>query len=85
VVPLVERLADAARTVRELKRRGRQLEDWLADEMRIRGIRENAAVLAVLEISDPGSALAQAYAERYPDRLPELNELLAVLNKDTQR
>jgi hypothetical protein len=82
---MVDRLANATRTVRELSGQGRQLEDWLADEMRIRGIRENAAVLAVLEISEPGSALAQAYAERYPDRLPELTELLAVLNKDTHR
>jgi hypothetical protein len=82
---MVDRLANPTRTERELSGQGRQLEDWLADEMRIRGIRENAAVLAVLEVSKPGSALAQAYAERYPDRLPELTELLAVLNKDTHR
>lgn len=67
---MVDRLANATRTVRELSGQRRHLEDWLADEMRIRGIRENAAVLAVLEISEPRSALAQAYTERYPDRCP---------------
>ena len=58
---MVDRLAHATRTVRELSGQGRQLEDWLADEMRIRGIRENAAVLAVLEIFEPGSDLVVVF------------------------
>jgi hypothetical protein len=62
---MVDRLASATRTVRELSGQGRQREDWLADEMRIGGIRENAAVLALVEISEPGSALAHGEVVGY--------------------
>jgi hypothetical protein len=76
---LVKTLADARRTVMASTERPSLVQEWLTGEMRVRGIRENAAVLAVLEVTEPGSALAREFVERYPDRRPELNELLAVL------
>jgi hypothetical protein len=59
--------------------RGESTSEWLASEIRLRGIRENAAVLAVMEIPEYRYPAAQAYALRYPDRLKVLNDLLAVL------
>jgi hypothetical protein len=81
---MVERLADASRTVEELRNRNQPVDDWLAEQMRCRGIRENAAVLAVLEMAVPASGLAKSFPERYPTREPELKELLRVLSNRAQ-
>jgi hypothetical protein len=48
-------------------------------EPRLRGVRENARVPAILEIPDLREEAAQAYAREHPDRLPELRALLIVL------
>ena len=48
-------------------------------EVRLSGIRENAAVLAVLEIPDLREETARAYAREHPGRLPALQSMLTVL------
>jgi hypothetical protein len=53
---------------------------WLAGEVRLRGIRENAAVLAALEVPLRRAEVAQAYRQQHPDRVGGLNDLLAVLD-----
>jgi hypothetical protein len=60
----------------------RALDEWLAGEVRLRGIRENAAVLAVLELL-PGrrAEAARAYRCEHPDRAGVLGDLLAVLDQ----
>src|SRR5215469_6114363 len=45
---IVEALAGARRAVAMYQAQCRAVDDWLAGEVRLRGIRENAAVLAVL-------------------------------------
>jgi hypothetical protein len=47
---LVCALAEARRTA-ALRLRGEPLAQWLANETRLRGVRENAAILAALEVS----------------------------------
>jgi hypothetical protein len=61
---------------------GLALDEWLAGEVRLRGIRENAAVLAVLELR-PGrrAETARAYCHEHPDRAGALADLLAVLDQ----
>lgn len=51
---------------------------WLAGEVRLRGIRENAAVLAALEVPLRRAEVAQAYRQQHP--VGALNDLLAVLD-----
>src|SRR6185437_3663134 len=66
---IVEWLAGARRAVALHQPRGRALDEWLAGEVRLRGIRGNAAVLAVLELL-PGwrEEAARAYRREHPDR-----------------
>jgi hypothetical protein len=48
----------------------------------LRGIRENAAVLAVLELlSGRREQAAQAYRHEHPDRAGVLSDLLTVLDQ----
>jgi hypothetical protein len=77
---IVEALAGARRAVAMCRAHGRAVDDWLAGEVRLRGIRENAAVLAVLELL-PGrrEETARAYRLDHPDRAGALGDLLAVL------
>jgi hypothetical protein len=77
---LVEVLAGARRAIAMHQARGQALDQWLAGEVRLRGIRENAAVLAVLEMPGRRAEIAQAYRREHPDRVGALNELLAVLD-----
>jgi hypothetical protein len=76
---MVSALASARRTVAILQSRGEPVADWLASETRLRGIRENAAALAVMEIPEHRHDTAQAYAREHPDRLGVVGDLLAVL------
>jgi hypothetical protein len=76
----VEALASARRTVAAHLARGASIGEWLASEIRVRGMRENAAVLAVMEIPEHQQLTAHAYVQRHPDRGKALNDLLAVLN-----
>ena len=77
---MVEVLAGARRAVALHQLHGRALDEWLAGEVRLRGIRENAAVLAVLELlPGRGEEAARAYRREHPDRAGVLGDLLAVL------
>jgi hypothetical protein len=75
----VRALADARRSLAVDRGRNTLTEQWLAAEIRFRGIKENAATLAVLEIPEHRQDTARSYASRHPDRLAFLDELLAVL------
>lgn len=77
---LVAALADARRAVAMHQARGLAVDQWLAGEVRLRGIRENAAVLAALEMSGQREEFARAYRQDHPDRAGALNDLLAVLD-----
>lgn len=79
---IVEALARARRAVAMHQGHGLVLDEWLAGEVRLRGIRENAAVLAVLELR-PGrrEETARAYRREHPDRAGALTGLLAVLDQ----
>jgi hypothetical protein len=72
-------LAGARRTVASLLSCGELVAEWLATETRLRGIRENAATLAVMELQECRHDTAEAYARDHPDRLDILRDLLAVL------
>jgi hypothetical protein len=76
----VDALASARRTVAAHLARGAPIGEWLTSEIRARGIRENAAVLAVMEIPEHQQLTAHAYVQRHPDRGKTLNDLLAVLS-----
>ena len=75
----VTALAGARRAVATHLARGEPVDEWLAGEVRIRGIRENAAVLAVLEIPERRVETAEAYRGEHPDRIQELGALLTVI------
>jgi hypothetical protein len=69
-------LCDARREVAAHRARSQSIVLWLASEVRLRGIRENAAVLAALE--NPQQAqVAGSYRQRYPDRAAAFATLLA--------
>jgi hypothetical protein len=77
---LVEALADARRAIAMHQARGLAIDQWLGGEVRLRGIRDNAAVLAVLEMPGRREEIARAYRRQHPDRAGALNDLLAVLD-----
>ena len=76
---LVQALAGARRAVAAHQQRGHAIDQWLASEVRQGGIRENAAVLAVMETPGQREATARSYRQQHPDRTGVLNDLLAVL------
>jgi hypothetical protein len=78
---MVAALAGARRAVAEHQARGQGLDEWLAGEIRVRGIRENAAVLAVLELPARREEAARAYCQAHPDRAAVLDDLLAVIDQ----
>ena len=75
----VTALADARRAVAAYLARGEAIDEWLAGEVRSRGVRKNAAVLAVLEIPERRVETAEAYRREHPDRIEELSTLLTVI------
>jgi hypothetical protein len=75
----VDALAAARREVAACRARGESVRQWLADEVHHRGIRENAAVLAVMEIPDFRNEAAQAYALDHPGGRSVLDDVLAAL------
>jgi hypothetical protein len=76
----VAALAAARREVASCRARGEAVGQWLAGEVQHRGIRENAGVLAVLEIADYRHAAAQGYLLDHPGRRQALEGMLAVLS-----
>jgi hypothetical protein len=75
----VQALATARRSVAACRARNESITIWLAGEIRLPGIKENAATLAALELPEHRQATAQSYAGRYLGGLGILQELLAVL------
>lgn len=79
---IVEVLAGARRAPALHQQHRRALDEWLAGEVRLRGIRENAAVLAVLELlPERREEAARAYRHEHPDRAGALGDLLAALDQ----
>lgn len=76
---LVRALAEARRSVWILQHAGKPAAAWLGTESRHRGLRENAATLAVMEIPELTAEVAADYAERYPDRAGTLRRILDYL------
>lgn len=76
---LVDALSSARREVAAHQAQNRLLEGWLDAEVRLRGIRENAAVLAVMESPERRVEIAEAYRREHPDRAAVLDELLTCL------
>ena len=81
---MVEVLAGMRRAVAVRQADGRALGEWLAGEIRIRGIRANAAVLAVLELPGRREEAARVYSREHPDRAGVLSDLLAVLDRSAR-
>ncbi|GAA4555310.1 hypothetical protein GCM10023193_01360 [Planotetraspora kaengkrachanensis] len=78
---MVTALADARRSVAARLQFNQPTSEWLAEETRAGGIRENAAVPAVMEMGSRRQPIADAYQLRHPDRIRELTGLLAVLKQ----
>lgn len=76
----VTALAEARRGLTAHQARDQPIGTWLAEQVRHGGIRENAATLAVLELSGHQARTAQAYTDRHPDRITALQQLLNVIN-----
>ncbi len=79
---MVSALAVARQTVQAHQA---PIDSWPAGEVRLRGIRENAAVLAVLEIPEHAGEVAAAYLREHPDRAAALDAALAALAGSPQR
>jgi hypothetical protein len=73
---IVGALAAARRAVVVNRAHERLLKEWLQSETRVRGIRENAAVLAVMEIPEFREEVAREYLREHPERSQALDELI---------
>lgn len=69
-------LGSARRDLAARQASGQPIGPWLTEQARHGGIRENAATLAVLELPELHRQAAQAYADRHPDRITALNQLI---------
>jgi hypothetical protein len=78
---LVDALSAARREVRACQARNAPIDSWLPDEIRHRGVRENAAVLAALELPEHRVEVAAAYRREHPDRVATLDALDAILTR----
>jgi hypothetical protein len=76
---LVSALANARRHVAASHSQGRSIGEWLQGEVRIRGIRENAAVLAALETPEMREHVALEFRQQHPDREHVLIQILRYL------
>jgi hypothetical protein len=76
---MVSALAAARRELQAHLARRAPVNSWLESEVRLRGVRENAAVLAVLELPEQRAEIAEAYRRDHPDRVGALDELMVVL------
>ena len=62
---------------------GQLVSEWVSDQIRVRGVRECAAVFATMEADIDRYALAEAYRARYPNRAELLDELLTAFDWST--
>jgi hypothetical protein len=76
---LVSALANARRGVAANLSRGLSVGEWLQSEIRFRGIRENAAVLAALEIPEMLELVAVQFRQEHPERESILDEMLTYI------
>jgi hypothetical protein len=76
---LVSALANARRAVAANLSQGLPVGEWLQSEIRFRGIRENAAMLAALEIPEMREPVATRFRQEHPERENLLDEILAYL------
>lgn len=76
---LVSALASARRSIASLQAQGGSIDEWLRREIRYSGVRENAASLAAMEISEAKDKVSRDYIQRHPDRTQELSRILAFL------
>ncbi|MEV4139884.1 hypothetical protein AB0J72_47965 [Dactylosporangium sp. NPDC049742] len=76
---MVAALGEARRAVRERRERGVGIGEWLDGKVRLRGIRENAAVLAVLEVPEWRDGVAARYRGAHPERAGVLAAVLGVI------
>lgn len=76
---LVSALATARRSVAALQSRGEPLDEWLNSECRLRGIRENAATLATMEVPGIRDQVAHQYRQAHPDRAEIVTIMLRYL------
>jgi hypothetical protein len=76
---LVTALADARRHVASFQARIEPLDDWLTGQMNRRGVWENAAVLAALEVPEYRGRAANLYREAHPERTRQLDGFLRQL------
>src|SRR5262245_66298123 len=65
---MVSALAAARREVKAHLARRAPVDCWLESEVRLRGVRENAAVLAVLDLPERRAEVAEGYRRDHPDR-----------------
>jgi hypothetical protein len=72
----VTALGSARRDLAARQASSQPIGPWLTEQARHGGIRENAATLAVLELPELHHQAAQAYADRHPDRIAALNQLI---------
>jgi hypothetical protein len=76
---LVPALAEARRSVAALHSRGESLDGWLSEQMKLRGVRENAAVIAATELAEYREGVAQQCRVAYPERTSEIDDWLRVV------
>ena len=76
---LVSTLATARRSIAALRARHQNVDGWLSSEVRLRGIRENAATVAALEIPELRDRVATNYRREHPERIKPLDALLNFL------
>ncbi|MFF5235039.1 hypothetical protein [Dactylosporangium sp. NPDC000521] len=78
---IVSALGEARRVVRGRRELGLGIGEWLDGEVRLRGVRENAAVLAVLEVPEWRDGAAGGYRGAHPERAGVLEAVLAVIGQ----
>jgi hypothetical protein len=78
----VDAIGNARRQVTHYQHRPAHLEQWLAGELRIGGIRANAAALAVIESTHGHPDFLRAYLQRFPDHQEVVNELAQHVSSD---
>ncbi len=76
---LVDALAGARRAVASRRHLQQSLVPWLNAQIRLGGIRETSAVLAVLEMPEYRQEAAERYRREHPERAGALDQLLDVL------
>lgn len=84
---VVERFSDASCAIAELRHRGLPLDSWLSEQIRRRGLPENAAVIRAMEQPEYRDRVAREYIERHPDRaelVRTLTELLSLRDSTSQ-